>query len=77
MDRFMGGSDFELSLADILGFENESDMFNKKAKVSTLLLTVMCALALIADAVNWHLTSMMCAFVNVTMADRLVAGDNA
>lgn len=34
MDKFMGGSDFELSLADILGFENESDLFNRQPKVS-------------------------------------------
>ena len=34
MKAFMGGSDFELSLADILGFENESDLFNRQPKVS-------------------------------------------
>lgn len=31
MEKFVGT--FEMSLADILGFENESDLFNKQAKV--------------------------------------------
>ena len=31
MEKFVGTMD--MSLADILGFENESDLFNKQAKV--------------------------------------------
>ena len=35
MEKFIGGSfEMEMSLSDILGFENESDLFNKQAKVS-------------------------------------------
>jgi hypothetical protein len=34
MDKLLGGGEFG-SLADILGFENESDLFNRKAKVSS------------------------------------------
>ena len=35
MEKFVGGNyEMEMSLSDILGFENESDLFNKQAKVS-------------------------------------------
>ena len=38
MEKFIGGSyEMEMSLADILGFENESDLFNKQAKVSFII----------------------------------------
>lgn len=33
MEKFGGAFD-DFSLTDILGFENESDLFNKQAKVS-------------------------------------------
>ena len=34
MEKFVGT--LEMSLADILGFENESDLFNKQAKVCVI-----------------------------------------
>lgn len=37
MEKFVGA--LEMSLADILGFENESDLFNKQAKVCVLAFT--------------------------------------
>ena len=77
MDRFMGGSDFDLSLADILGFENESDLFNRQPKVSILLLTAVRVLALLRLRMNQQQAPIMEAFVNVVMADRLAAPNDA
>lgn len=77
MDRFMGGSDFDLSLADILGFENESDLFNRQPKVSILLLTAVRVLALLRLRMNQQQAPIMEAFFNVVMADRLAAPNDA
>ncbi len=45
MKACFGGSEFEMSLADILGFENESDLFNRQPKVSIRLYaaSLLCA----------------------------------